>query len=1036
MSSPSPQQPPSSAEATATARIRPDWDTSITYDVLRGNDDTIPVFVGRLDLLQPLVALICETRKRGTILISGYRGTGKTTLLIEALRRAREVLEKPLSDAKGKQWRLLPIVLNVSEVSASLEQQKAEQSKLSIDPKRLLIALMRSFAYQRRRNTRFDDTEYQDVATQIDDLYTKTVAAEFSQVKEAGQEEIRARSSEAALSVRLEDFLKTAPYLTALAAVAFALLGWGPSPIVYQVLAAAAAVLTVALSITWKTSRTSSRTRAERFSYRFDNSLQQIENDLKDLLERLADKGFRTVVVLEELDKLDRAHGGEQLDAVIRYFKNLFTQAPALFFFVTDKSYFDAIATAIRTARQQRSYAVEHTFFSSRMFVGRPTTRDCLDYLKAILLEESDRAIVDRMYTSSRLATESHGAAAPQATPLSLFARVLLFRASNHLFDLKNELRRFVRQRNDGHVVLQFDAEMLPPEERSLAKFQDLIADKFRSFQIKGGRSYANEVLNDYLYSAFDQLGSTTPQAMHDVLPQAPTADGQVAETSDSLDITEGQRIKEAVDSLLEDLQRGLAVTVDPMARTFTWLANAGSVFALVRRLEKYEEELVQQLKRAAALVELVIPRLGADPAAERLRTFVKETRDRAAEVADLNVGILADAATHEQRELEKRIGTTLEAAYDAHRQQATILYRLAFSPTPLFSYEDGSRIWLLLTGDGDPRESRLPEMGCVLLAHGTHERIGEDAFGFARKFENVRRLALVHVLPPGTNQDQRMQMENRHAATAKTTKEKVGSDLPSRAMRIALRWRTFAHDEPADDPKASDAWGTMLGRELVVHSYWASYSDKTLARESSTWMPLVESLENGLDEAQGSHACFIEGARVEFISDVVQRVLQNDRTDSMPVPLVSSEDGRVVLDDRQCEALSHMLQMSTGAGQREGPSPEASYAGASRTLLKDPWAVLFMRGEIPLQHLDPSNAFRTNPRLVYLGPADPRRFSAIKTADVLLEPSGQFRTSSAVAGPGTPQHLIVRTGRYDVSPTPAAGATSAADGSMQAEMG
>ena len=72
-----------------------------------------------------------------------------------------------------------------------------------------------------------------------------------------------------------------------------------------------------------------------------DNSLQQLETDLKDILVSLKQHKMRTVVVMEEFDKIDDPKG-LQLAAVIRYFKNLFTQAPALFFFVTDKSYFDS----------------------------------------------------------------------------------------------------------------------------------------------------------------------------------------------------------------------------------------------------------------------------------------------------------------------------------------------------------------------------------------------------------------------------------------------------------------------------------------------------------------------------------------------------------------------------------------------------------------------------------------------------------------------------------------------------------------------
>src|SRR5947207_1843017 len=94
-------------------QIRSDWDAALAYDSLDEGTDNRAVFVGRDTLIAPLVAEICEPNKRGTYLISGYRGTGKTTLLIEALSRAQEQLTT-------REHKLFPVVLNVSEVSASL----------------------------------------------------------------------------------------------------------------------------------------------------------------------------------------------------------------------------------------------------------------------------------------------------------------------------------------------------------------------------------------------------------------------------------------------------------------------------------------------------------------------------------------------------------------------------------------------------------------------------------------------------------------------------------------------------------------------------------------------------------------------------------------------------------------------------------------------------------------------------------------------------------------------------------------------------
>src|SRR5690349_343123 len=115
--------------------IRPDWDAALVYD--DANDAVTAgghVFVGRRDLLDVLLGAMRQPDRRGTFLVSGYRGAGKSTLLIESIRAARRDIGKP--------WRLLPIVLNASEVSASLTA--SDGKKLEIGAVQLLAALIRT----------------------------------------------------------------------------------------------------------------------------------------------------------------------------------------------------------------------------------------------------------------------------------------------------------------------------------------------------------------------------------------------------------------------------------------------------------------------------------------------------------------------------------------------------------------------------------------------------------------------------------------------------------------------------------------------------------------------------------------------------------------------------------------------------------------------------------------------------------------------------------------------------------------------------
>jgi len=126
--------------------------------------------------------------------------------------------------------------------------------------------------------------------------------------------------------------------------------------------------------------------------------------------------------------------------AVIRYFKNLFTQAPALFFFLTDKAYFDVIDGKIASERRKRSDAVQHTFFTNRIFVSRPALNECLDFFAAVMPGDDARAAIEaiRGSRSARLRLLE------EMSPVERFLRVLLLNSQNHLFDLKNEMRRYV----------------------------------------------------------------------------------------------------------------------------------------------------------------------------------------------------------------------------------------------------------------------------------------------------------------------------------------------------------------------------------------------------------------------------------------------------------------------------------------------------------------------------------------------------------------------------------------------------------------
>jgi hypothetical protein len=324
--------------AAVTVALRGSWDASLAYTLLddplleKPVSDDAPVFVGRGSLLGPLVNAIGQPDRRGTYLGSGYRGVGKTSLIVQATR-----LAYPRLKAGG--WKLLPLVLNVSQVSASLQPASGDENpSLMIDARKLLTALLRELLNRAPRDDR-------DLADRIMLAYRKANATRYTETQQQRTETVDTATRESRRSLQVSNVFTLVAAVALLGAASVegvALLGSAVNQL--HVLAAGLAAVAV-LSIGGSVVLTRTTTQGESASSElvFDNSLHQLETELQDILEKLHGKKFRTIIILEELDKIEDEKG-QQLDSIIRYFKNLFTHAPALFFFLTDKAYYDLIA--------------------------------------------------------------------------------------------------------------------------------------------------------------------------------------------------------------------------------------------------------------------------------------------------------------------------------------------------------------------------------------------------------------------------------------------------------------------------------------------------------------------------------------------------------------------------------------------------------------------------------------------------------------------------------------------------------------------
>jgi hypothetical protein len=290
-----------------------------------------------------------------------------------------------------------------------------------------------------------------------------------------------------------------------------------------------------------------------------------------------------------------------------------------------------------------------------------------LQYLSAVMTSADDSSQVEAIGKSH--SNRVRGLEA--MSPLEQFLRVLLFRSQDHFFDLKNEMRQFVRV-TATESWLESDETSMPKSERALATFQFLVEKKTRSYRFGGGRDYANEVLQSCLFAVFEALGSTEPQMVARFHPSR-GPDG------DQLTLGECHRVVEAVDSLIEELERGGAIerlAHDPdKGESFGWKDDAAVRFEPVARLEPHEQALLHDLSRMVEMARLFGPAgrlagVAGDPAeAEALSVRFS---DRVQAMERSPVAIPIEEAASYRREAEREIAPLLGRAFAAHQQRLT----------------------------------------------------------------------------------------------------------------------------------------------------------------------------------------------------------------------------------------------------------------------------------------------------------------------------------------------------------------------------
>ena len=152
---------------------------------------------------------------------------------------------------------------------------------MDIDPRRLLIALIRQIRDGISRLPPPNDA-IKELARTVDYAYEKSTAAKFSVAALSSKEDSRTRWRELALALEDKNILKTLAVVAGAGAVAFETaalvrpLGW-----LHAAALALASVFMVGIAASYKRTRTEKWTTSKQTALEHDNSLQQLETDLK-----------------------------------------------------------------------------------------------------------------------------------------------------------------------------------------------------------------------------------------------------------------------------------------------------------------------------------------------------------------------------------------------------------------------------------------------------------------------------------------------------------------------------------------------------------------------------------------------------------------------------------------------------------------------------------------------------------------------------------------------------------------------------------
>lgn len=369
-------------------------------------------------LVQQLVS-----KTPGTILVSGHRGVGKTTLI-------QRVLDEVENNDSSKN-RVIDIRINGPEII------EFSENKYQLE-RRILIRIIITKLYKKFLD--LNDKEYFELKQKVDDLYNKATASTFTTTRDTfdSSEDTLKNEIVRELKLQIPSILKFIGALS-LSITSLVVASSIDDEMLSNIFKAIAVVsggiypFKILLNMTYKSTGTSVKTKTEsaRVKYEHDNSFASLVDDLDTFHNLCQIKDVKIVYVIDELDKLDSFENGNSktiLNSIFNNLKNFFTLSSAAFLFVTDENEYLKHFEHNKNESRGESY----TYFDMKIFISRPTWNEISSYLDDIVVDERN-------------------------SNFDFFKHAICYESRRDFFDLKNEIRNLITKYDGQNPVITID---------------------------------------------------------------------------------------------------------------------------------------------------------------------------------------------------------------------------------------------------------------------------------------------------------------------------------------------------------------------------------------------------------------------------------------------------------------------------------------------------------------------------------------------------------------------------------------------------